>query len=134
MADFREVFAKAKHIIIITGAGVSAESGVPTFRGAGGFWRKWQAQVRTVGTCLRSSAAMPVGWVIVKGQEKLGTLEGRSTPQSCPFTPVSAVVPWGLLCAAAAASLSLSAVWEKECSCRQLWVFLQSLFLCCLAA
>ncbi|NXS22440.1 SIR5 deacylase, partial [Mystacornis crossleyi] len=44
MADFREVFAKAKHIAIITGAGVSAESGVPTFRGAGGFWRKWQAQ------------------------------------------------------------------------------------------
>lgn len=45
MADFREVFAKAKHIAIITGAGVSAESGVPTFRGAGGYWRKWQAQV-----------------------------------------------------------------------------------------
>ncbi|NXS79970.1 SIR5 deacylase, partial [Erpornis zantholeuca] len=44
MADFREVFAKAKHIAIITGAGVSAESGVPTFRGAGGFWRKWEAQ------------------------------------------------------------------------------------------
>uniref|UniRef100_A0A8C2U376 NAD-dependent protein deacylase sirtuin-5, mitochondrial n=1 Tax=Coturnix japonica TaxID=93934 RepID=A0A8C2U376_COTJA len=44
MADFREVFAKAKHIAIITGAGVSAESGVPTFRGAGGLWRKWQAQ------------------------------------------------------------------------------------------
>ncbi|XP_048364396.1 NAD-dependent protein deacylase sirtuin-5, mitochondrial isoform X2 [Sphaerodactylus townsendi] len=44
MADFREAFAKAKHIAIITGAGVSAESGVPTFRGAGGYWRKWQAQ------------------------------------------------------------------------------------------
>ncbi|XP_042321642.1 NAD-dependent protein deacylase sirtuin-5, mitochondrial [Sceloporus undulatus] len=44
VADFREVFAKAKHIAIITGAGVSAESGVPTFRGAGGYWRKWQAQ------------------------------------------------------------------------------------------
>ncbi|XP_059580378.1 NAD-dependent protein deacylase sirtuin-5, mitochondrial [Alligator mississippiensis] len=44
MADFREVFAKSKHIAIITGAGVSAESGVPTFRGAGGFWRKWPAQ------------------------------------------------------------------------------------------
>lgn len=24
---------------------MSAESGVPTFRGAGGYWRKWQAQV-----------------------------------------------------------------------------------------
>ncbi|XP_037699506.1 NAD-dependent protein deacylase sirtuin-5, mitochondrial isoform X2 [Choloepus didactylus] len=44
MADFRKVFAKAKHIVVITGAGVSAESGVPTFRGAGGYWRKWQAQ------------------------------------------------------------------------------------------
>ncbi|XP_062926021.1 NAD-dependent protein deacylase sirtuin-5, mitochondrial [Mobula hypostoma] len=44
LAEFREIFAKAKHIAIITGAGASAESGVPTFRGAGGFWRKWQAQ------------------------------------------------------------------------------------------
>ena len=45
LASFREVFAKSKHIVVLTGAGVSAESGVPTFRGAGGFWRKWQAQV-----------------------------------------------------------------------------------------
>ncbi|XP_076470205.1 NAD-dependent protein deacylase sirtuin-5, mitochondrial-like isoform X2 [Babylonia areolata] len=44
MAAFREDFAKAKHIVVLTGAGVSAESGVPTFRGAGGFWRQFQAQ------------------------------------------------------------------------------------------
>ncbi|XP_033632723.1 NAD-dependent protein deacylase sirtuin-5, mitochondrial-like [Asterias rubens] len=44
MAAFREEFAKAKHVVILTGAGVSAESGVPTFRGAGGYWRRWQAQ------------------------------------------------------------------------------------------
>ncbi|KAL4630992.1 NAD-dependent deacetylase sirtuin-5-like [Arapaima gigas] len=44
LGEFRKVFAKAKHIAIITGAGVSAESGVPTFRGPGGYWRKWQAQ------------------------------------------------------------------------------------------
>ncbi|MBZ3882375.1 NAD-dependent protein deacylase sirtuin-5, mitochondrial [Sciurus carolinensis] len=44
MADFRTCFAKAKHIVVISGAGVSAESGVPTFRGAGGYWRTWQAQ------------------------------------------------------------------------------------------
>lgn len=46
MAAFRAEFAKSKHVVILTGAGVSAESGVPTFRGAGGFWRKWQATVR----------------------------------------------------------------------------------------
>ncbi|XP_076829061.1 NAD-dependent protein deacylase sirtuin-5, mitochondrial [Brachyhypopomus gauderio] len=44
MAEFREVFSKAKHIAIITGAGVSAESGLPTFRAASGHWRKWKTQ------------------------------------------------------------------------------------------
>ena len=45
VAALREEIAKAKHVVFMTGAGASAESGVPTFRGAGGFWRKWQAQV-----------------------------------------------------------------------------------------
>lgn len=29
---------RAEHIVILTGAGVSAESGIPTFRGSGGLW------------------------------------------------------------------------------------------------
>lgn len=44
MADFRKFFAKSKHIVVISGAGISAESGIPTFRGAGGYWRRWQSQ------------------------------------------------------------------------------------------
>lgn len=44
MAEFRKAFSKAKHIVVLTGAGVSAESGVPTFRGAGGLWRNFVAQ------------------------------------------------------------------------------------------
>ncbi|GAA6234020.1 NAD-dependent protein deacylase sirtuin-5, mitochondrial-like [Lates japonicus] len=44
MSEFRKAFSKAKHIVIITGAGVSAESGVPTFRGENEKWRKWQSQ------------------------------------------------------------------------------------------
>jgi len=44
MAEFREVVSSSSHVVILTGAGVSAESGVPTFRGAGGFWRTFQAQ------------------------------------------------------------------------------------------
>ncbi|KAK7080587.1 NAD-dependent protein deacylase sirtuin-5, mitochondrial [Halocaridina rubra] len=44
MAKFKAIYGQAKHIVVLTGAGVSAESGVPTFRGAGGFWRTWQAQ------------------------------------------------------------------------------------------
>lgn len=44
LAKFRELFSEAQRVVILTGAGVSAESGVPTFRGAGGFWRTYQAQ------------------------------------------------------------------------------------------
>lgn len=32
MKAFREIFSKAKNIVVLSGAGMSAESGVPTFR------------------------------------------------------------------------------------------------------
>ncbi|XP_023714152.1 NAD-dependent protein deacylase sirtuin-5, mitochondrial isoform X2 [Cryptotermes secundus] len=43
-AAFRELLSKSKHVVVLSGAGVSAESGIPTFRGSGGFWRTYQAQ------------------------------------------------------------------------------------------
>jgi NAD-dependent deacetylase len=36
-------FRSAGFALVVTGAGVSAESGVPTFRGAGGWWRSHRA-------------------------------------------------------------------------------------------
>lgn len=38
LADAAEILKGAKRVAVLTGAGVSAESGVPTFRGAGGLW------------------------------------------------------------------------------------------------
>ena len=35
----------SQHICILTGAGLSAASGVPTFRGSGGFWTRSYAGV-----------------------------------------------------------------------------------------
>ena len=32
---------KAKRVTALTGAGMSAESGIPTFRDKGGFWEKY---------------------------------------------------------------------------------------------
>lgn len=34
-----ERLATAQHVVVLTGAGVSAESGIPTFRGTGGLWK-----------------------------------------------------------------------------------------------
>jgi NAD-dependent deacetylase len=38
------LLANAGHVVALTGAGVSAESGVPTFRGAGGLWKQFRAE------------------------------------------------------------------------------------------
>ncbi|AHG92034.1 NAD-dependent deacetylase [Gemmatirosa kalamazoonensis] len=40
----RELLGRAERVVVFTGAGVSAESGVPTFRGAGGLWRDHRAE------------------------------------------------------------------------------------------
>ena len=39
-----ERFRGAKRLVVITGAGISAESGVPTFRGSDGLWRRYRAE------------------------------------------------------------------------------------------
>jgi NAD-dependent deacetylase len=44
VARARALLRDAAHVIVLTGAGVSAESGVPTFRGAGGLWKHFRAE------------------------------------------------------------------------------------------
>lgn len=41
MVDTTIRFADFEHIVFFTGAGMSAESGVPTYRGAGGIWKEY---------------------------------------------------------------------------------------------
>jgi NAD-dependent deacetylase len=43
-ARARELLAGARRIFVLTGAGISAESGVPTFRGDGGLWKSFRAR------------------------------------------------------------------------------------------
>lgn len=40
----QEKLKSAKKVVVLTGAGVSAESGVPTFRGENGLWRKYRPE------------------------------------------------------------------------------------------
>ena len=39
IAQAREALAAARRVAVLSGAGISAESGVPTFRGPGGLWQ-----------------------------------------------------------------------------------------------
>lgn len=44
LARAAEALRRARSVLVITGAGVSAESGIPTFRGAGGLWEGHRAE------------------------------------------------------------------------------------------
>src|SRR5450759_1748723 len=40
----REWLRSATAVAVLTGAGISAKSGVPTFRGAGGLWKSYKPE------------------------------------------------------------------------------------------
>lgn len=44
LALVAERLRRARRVTVLTGAGVSAASGVPTFRGAGGLWRNFRSE------------------------------------------------------------------------------------------
>ena len=53
-----ELLRSARHGIAITGAGVSAESGIPTFRGEGGLWTKYDpVKVASIETFMADPAS-----------------------------------------------------------------------------
>ena len=44
LSDARQRLSRARRIAVLTGAGISADSGVPTFRGTDGLWRNFRAE------------------------------------------------------------------------------------------
>jgi NAD-dependent deacetylase len=59
---------KAKTVVALTGAGMSAESGIPTFRDPGGFWEKYDPEVYANIDTFFSQPEKP--WQMVKGFDR----------------------------------------------------------------
>lgn len=58
VARAAELLAGARHAVALTGAGISAESGIPTFRGEGGLWTKYDpVKVSSIDSFLADPAA-----------------------------------------------------------------------------
>jgi len=41
ISEIGRIISKSKHVVALTGAGISVESGIPPFRGPGGLWEKF---------------------------------------------------------------------------------------------
>lgn len=57
-----ETLEKARRIVVLTGAGVSAESGVPTFRGPEGLWEKYRAEDLATPEAFRADPTLVWRW------------------------------------------------------------------------
>jgi NAD-dependent deacetylase len=64
VARAAELLFAARKGVALTGAGVSAESGIPTFRGSGGLWSQYDpVKVASIDTFLRDPSAY---WIVSK--------------------------------------------------------------------
>ena len=62
LARLRELIDASPRITVITGAGVSAASGVPTFRGPGGLWRSFRPEELATPSAFRRDARLVWEW------------------------------------------------------------------------
>jgi len=58
LESFKEHLGRSKRIVALLGAGLSASSGLPTFRGAGGFWRTHDATQLATPNAFRSDPGL----------------------------------------------------------------------------
>jgi NAD-dependent deacetylase len=62
LATLRDRIAAARGVVILTGAGVSAESGVPTFRDTGGLWSRFRPEELATPEAFRRDPAQVWEW------------------------------------------------------------------------
>jgi NAD-dependent deacetylase len=62
LEEARALLAAADRVCVLTGAGVSAESGVPTFRGEDGLWKSYRAEDLATPQAFRRDPRMVWEW------------------------------------------------------------------------
>jgi len=72
LEEARALLAAAGRLVVLTGAGISAESGVPTFRGEEGLWRSFRAEELATPEAFRRDPRLVWEWYGWR-REKVGT-------------------------------------------------------------
>jgi len=88
--DTARLVAKAGRIIVFTGAGVSTESGIPDFRGAGGLWTRYDPEDFTIERFLSDRAVRIKHWQLLTGNEFI-IADAEPNPGHYAITELQAV-------------------------------------------
>lgn len=67
---FHQVLRSSRRMLALSGAGLSASSGLPTFRGAGGYWRNYDATSLATVRAFRTDPGMV--WLFYAYRRHLG--------------------------------------------------------------
>lgn len=62
MKDLMGKIKEVKFLVTLTGAGVSAESGIPTFRGKNGLWKNYRAEELATSYAFKSNPELVWEW------------------------------------------------------------------------
>src|ERR671916_1857102 len=75
----RDAIARAGRVLVLTGAGVSAESGVPTFRGPEGLWRSFRPEQLATPTAFARDPRLVWEWYGWR-RERIAACEPNPAP------------------------------------------------------
>lgn len=72
LADAATALRQARHVVVLSGAGISAESGIPTFRDQlTGLWARHDPQRLETAKAFRENPALVWGWYLWRRQQML---------------------------------------------------------------
>lgn len=93
LADFTAHLKKSRRILSLLGAGLSASSGIPTYRSAGGYWRTYSDQQLATLGAFKSDPSLV--WQFYEDRRKM-VLEAKPNAAHFALARLAKVVPGSL--------------------------------------
>ncbi|MDO8526811.1 MAG: NAD-dependent deacylase [Deltaproteobacteria bacterium] len=76
--ELARLLAGAENVVVLTGAGISEESGVPTFRGAGGLWKEFNQRDLATPEAFAKNPERVWGWYAHRREEMGDAIPNRA--------------------------------------------------------
>jgi len=72
---FEDTLKRAEKLVFLTGAGISQEGGISTFKGNGGLWQKYDPMMLTSARAFKDDPRLVWSWYNDRRRKILGNIE-----------------------------------------------------------